>query len=157
MAYRKRVFLNPISTGKPSFIHALAESSDGGTYILANCLLIIADCNRRIMLKFPLTSKRARKNSLAKIDLLADIVNRFRDAVHAEATLIDEREYGPMPKDDSDNDASTNTPKIGGKDIPCPGCGGGPLRKDYELDCYVCDDCDWERESWEVFDSMLDK
>jgi hypothetical protein len=92
MTYRKRAFLNPIEDGAPSFIHALAESSDGGTYLLANYLLIIADCNRRIMLEFPLTSKRMRKQSLAKVDLLADVVNRFRDAVHAEAKLIDEQE-----------------------------------------------------------------
>ena len=91
MAYRKRAFLNPISEGAPSFIHALADSSDEGTYTLGNHLLIVADCNRRIMLEFPLTSKRARKNSLAKIDLLADVVNRFRDAVHAEAKLIDQQ------------------------------------------------------------------
>lgn len=41
------------------------------------------------MLEFPLTNKRMRKQSLAKIDLLAEVVNRFRDAVHSEAKLID--------------------------------------------------------------------
>jgi hypothetical protein len=60
-----------------------------------------------------------------------------------------------MPKDDSDNDASTNTPKIDGKDIPCPGC-GGPLEDNVECGGYICYDCDHEWESWEVLDSMRD-
>ena len=50
--YRKRVFLNPISEGAPAFIQAVADSSDDGTYKLGNYLLIIADCERRIMLEF---------------------------------------------------------------------------------------------------------
>jgi len=64
-----------------------------------------------------------------------------------------------MPKDDSDNSNnsdSTNTPKIDGKDIPCPGC-GGPLDDDVETGGYICYDCDWGWESWEVLDSMRDK
>ena len=36
MAYRKRVFLNPISISAPSFIQAVADSSDEGTYLLGN-------------------------------------------------------------------------------------------------------------------------
>jgi hypothetical protein len=91
MAYHKRAFLNPISDGAPSFIHAEAESSDEGTYVLGNYLLILGDCHRRIMLEFPLMSKRVRKKSLAKIDLLADVITHFRDAIHAEAELIDQQ------------------------------------------------------------------
>jgi hypothetical protein len=89
MAYRKRLFLNPISTGSTSFIQATAESSFNGEDPLANYVLIIADCNRRIMLEFALSSAYMRKQSLAKIDRLAKVVNEFRDAVHAEAKLID--------------------------------------------------------------------
>jgi hypothetical protein len=91
MAYRKRVFLNPITTGKPSFVFAVAESSEGGKKTYGNYVLTIADCKRMIELEFSLASPRVRKQSLAKIDLLAEVVNRFRDAVHAEANLIDER------------------------------------------------------------------
>ena len=89
MAYRKRVFLNPISISAPSFIQAVADSSDEGTYSLGNYVLIIADCNRRIMLEFCLANARQRKMSPAKIDRLLRIVNEFRDAVHAEAKLLD--------------------------------------------------------------------
>ena len=89
MTYRKRAFLNPISTGQPSFVFAVAESSEGGKDQCGNYVLTIADCKRMVELEFPLTSPRMRKQSLAKLDLLAEIVNRFRDAVHREATLIE--------------------------------------------------------------------
>ena len=87
--YRKRIFLNPISLSAPSFIQAVADSSDEGTYLLGSYILIIADCDRRIMLEFNLANARQRKMSLAKIDRLLKVVNEFRDAVHAEAKLLD--------------------------------------------------------------------
>lgn len=90
--YRKRLFLNPISLSAPSFIQAVADSSDEGTYLLGNYVLIIADCRRNIMLEFNLANATQRKLSLAKIDRLAKVVNEFRDAVHAEAKLIDKQD-----------------------------------------------------------------
>jgi hypothetical protein len=89
MAYRKRVFLNPISINAPSFIQTVADSSDEGTYLLGNYILIIADCHRNIVLEFALTNENHRKASLAKIDRLCKVVNEFRDAVHAEAELFE--------------------------------------------------------------------
>ena len=89
MAYLNRVFLNPIKDGAPSFIQAVAEDSDEGTYLLGNYLLIIADCERRIMLKFHVGSRKARKQARAKIDRLAQVVNGFRDALLKEIELID--------------------------------------------------------------------
>ena len=91
MAYRKRAFLNPISTGKPSFVFAVAQSSEGGKKEYGDYVLTIADCRRVIELDFSLTGPRLRKQSLAKIDLLAEVINRFKDAIHAEADLIDHR------------------------------------------------------------------
>ena len=89
MAYRKRVFLNPISLSKPSYIQAVADSSDEGTYKLGSYVLIIADCHRNIMLDFGLVNEKQRKLSLDKIDRLAKVVNEFREALHAEAKLIE--------------------------------------------------------------------
>jgi hypothetical protein len=89
MAYRKRVFLNPISLSAPSFIQAVADSSDEGTYLLGNYILIIGDCHRNIMLEFSLANLMLRKMNLAKIDRIAKVVNEFREAVHAEAKLLD--------------------------------------------------------------------
>jgi hypothetical protein len=91
MAYRKRAFLNPITTGKPSFIYAVAQSSEGGKKEYGDYVLTIADCKRIIELDFSLTGPRLRKQSLAKIDLLAEVINHFKDAIHAEADLIDRR------------------------------------------------------------------
>jgi hypothetical protein len=89
MTYLKRVFLNPISEGAPSFIQAVADDSDEGTYLLGNYLLIIADCERRIMLKFHVGSPKARKQARAKADRLVQVVNGFRDALIQEIELIE--------------------------------------------------------------------
>ena len=89
MAYLKRVFLNPISEGAPSFIQAVADGSDEGTYLLGNYLLIIADCDRRIMLHFHVSSPKARKQARAKVDRLAQVVNNFRANLLREIELID--------------------------------------------------------------------
>lgn len=89
IAYLKRVFLNPIKDGAPSFIQTVADDSDEGTYLLGNYLLIIADCEHRIMLKFHVGNRKARKKSLAKIDRLAQVVNEFRDTLAKEIALIE--------------------------------------------------------------------
>lgn len=89
MAYLKRVFLNQISEGAPSFIQAVADDSGEGTYVIGNYLLIIADCERRVMLKFYVASPQARKKARAKIDRLAQVVNDFREALIREIELID--------------------------------------------------------------------
>ncbi|HET8669297.1 MAG TPA: hypothetical protein VFM05_01365 [Candidatus Saccharimonadales bacterium] len=90
--YRKRVFLNPNSLSAPSFIQAVADSSDEGTYLLGSYVMIIGDCHRNVMLEFSLANPQQRKISLAKIDRLAKVVNEFRDRVHAEAKAIEEHE-----------------------------------------------------------------
>lgn len=90
-AYRKRAFLDPISTGEPSFVFAVADSSEGGTRSDGNYVLSLADWEHIIELEFPLTSPRLRKQSLRKVGLLAEIVNRFKDTIHAEALLIDQQ------------------------------------------------------------------
>jgi hypothetical protein len=87
--YAKRIFLNPIKDGAPAFIQAVADSSDNGSYLLGNYLLIIADCERRITLEFPLASKYLRKRNLAKADRLVQVVNDFRAALAKEIALIE--------------------------------------------------------------------
>ena len=63
----------------------MADSSEGGKKPHGNYVLTVADCKRMIELEFSLASPRVRKQSLAKIDLLAEVVNRFKDAIHSEA------------------------------------------------------------------------
>ena len=88
MAYRKRIFLNPISDGAPAFIQAVADSSDNGTYLLGTYVLIIADCDRRVTLDFSLSNKYLRKRNLAKANRLVQVVSEFRDALAKEIALI---------------------------------------------------------------------
>ena len=57
--------------------------------MLGNYMLIIADCHRNIMLEFNLANPQQRKLSLEKIDRLLKVVSEFREAVHAEAKLIE--------------------------------------------------------------------
>jgi hypothetical protein len=87
--YRKRTFLSPVSNGTTSYIRAEIESSEDGTYRLGNYILTLADCRRIVELEFPLTTPRVLQQSLAKIDLLAEVIDAFRDALHEEAGLIE--------------------------------------------------------------------
>ena len=52
----------------------------------------LADCRRRIDLEFVLSTALKRRQSLAKIDLLLEVLTKFRAALAAEAELIAERE-----------------------------------------------------------------
>ena len=90
--YRKRVFLVPMSTGQTSYVFAEVESSHGGEYKWGHYMLSLADCRRRIELEFFLGTARARRQSLAKLDLLLQVLNAFRTALSSEAQLISEYE-----------------------------------------------------------------
>ena len=52
-------------------------------------MLFLADCQHTIELEFSLVSDKEREESLAKIDTFAEVVNRFREALHAEAKAIE--------------------------------------------------------------------
>jgi hypothetical protein len=86
--FRKRSFLSPTSTGHTSYILAEVESSRKGEYKWGNYLLTIADCRRRIQLEFFLGTKRARRESLRKIDRLINNLDQYRTALQREADLI---------------------------------------------------------------------
>ena len=91
-AYCKRVFLHPPTTGKNSYICAIAESSNGGKDERGAYALFIADCHHAVELDFSLDSPEDRKESLAKINILAEVVNRFKETIHAEAKLINQQQ-----------------------------------------------------------------
>ena len=99
---RKRLFLNPTSTGYTSFILAEVESSDDGAYKFGNYLLTLADCKRIIQYEFFLGTKQARRIAVRKINLLIDVLTQFRDALQKEIALIEKGESsGQSPKKDS--------------------------------------------------------
>jgi hypothetical protein len=91
-SYRRRTFLAPTSTGFTSYVMAEVESSDGGEYRCGHYMLTLADCRRRIDLEFVLSTDLKRRQSLAKIDLLLEVLTKFRAALAAEAQMIAERE-----------------------------------------------------------------
>src|SRR5215813_14994958 len=86
---RKRSFLSPVSTGYTSHIFAEVESSNEGEYRWGHNMLTIADCRRRVQIEFFLGTKRERRRSLAKINLLINILTRFRDVLVKEIALIE--------------------------------------------------------------------
>jgi hypothetical protein len=96
-SFRKRVFLSPISTGHTSYILAEIESSHDGGNKWGHCMLTMADCRRRIQLEFFLGTAEARRFSLAKIDLLINVLTTFRDQLREEANRI-ETYRPPKPK-----------------------------------------------------------
>jgi len=87
-AYCERAFLHPPTTGKNSYICAIVQSSEDGANHAGDYALILADCHHAVELEFSLINQKEREESLAKIDTLAEIVNRFRDALHSEAEAI---------------------------------------------------------------------
>jgi hypothetical protein len=96
--FRKRTFLNPISTGHTSHILAEAESSNNGEYKWGHYIVTIADCRRRVQLEFFLGTKRARRVSISKINLLINVLTRFRDALKKELELIEKFEQNGKVK-----------------------------------------------------------
>ena len=91
-SFRKRSFLNPVSTDQTSYIHAVVESSHDGEYPWGTNMLTIADCKRVIQLEFFLGTRRYRRISLQKIDLLINTLTRFRAALAKEIALIEKGE-----------------------------------------------------------------
>lgn len=88
-AFSKRVFLNPASTQLTSYIQAYVQTGQDGPDQWGDNMVIIADCKRVVQLEFFLGSKQHRRISLAKIDLLIDILTQFRAALAEEIRLID--------------------------------------------------------------------
>jgi len=87
--YRKRTFLNSITTGYTSHILAEVESTRNGEYKWGHNMLTIGDCRRRIQLEFFLGTKRARNQSFAKIKLLLATLQDFQNALITEAELVE--------------------------------------------------------------------
>ena len=88
-AFSKRAFLNPASTHLTSYIHAHIQTGDDGPDKWGDNRVIIGDCNRIVQLEFFLGTKRERRISLAKIDLLIKILTQFRAALAKEIRLIE--------------------------------------------------------------------
>jgi hypothetical protein len=84
-AFSKRAFLNPATTHLTSYIQAYVQTGDKW----GDNTVLIADCKRVVQLEFFLGSKRHRRLSLAKIDLLIDVLTQFRAALVKEIQSIE--------------------------------------------------------------------
>jgi hypothetical protein len=93
-AFTKRAFLNPASTNLTSYIQARVETGHDAPYKWGDNVIIIADCKSVINLEFFLGTRQARRISLAKINLLIDVLTSFRDALTKEITLIETKPTG---------------------------------------------------------------
>ncbi len=99
--YLKRAFLAPAPTGLTSYILAEIEDTRNGEYKWGNNLLTIADCRHRIQLEFALGTRKARRESLRKIDLLITTLVRFGHALMTESKAIEN--YKPPKKQKGKN------------------------------------------------------
>lgn len=89
IAFIKRVFLNPASTLQGSHVIAHVESSHEGEFAWGANVITIADCRKSVTLEFCIGNARARRISLAKINLFIKILIAFRDALTKEIALIE--------------------------------------------------------------------
>ena len=88
-AFSKRAFLNPASTHLTSYIQAYVQTGREGPDKWGDNMVLIADCKRVVQLEFFLGTKRSRRFSLAKIDLLIKILTQFRSALAEEIRAIE--------------------------------------------------------------------
>ena len=88
--YLRREFLNaaPADLVHTSYVLAHVEDSDSGRAAHGSNMLIIADCNRTTKFEFYLGNKAARDSSIAKLNLLLEVLGEFRDGLLSEAFLI---------------------------------------------------------------------
>ena len=89
-AFSRRAFLNPASTHLTSYIQAHVQTGPEGPDQWGDNMVILADCKRTVQLEFFLGSKRDRRISLAKIDLLIEVLTQFRTALAKEIRSIEE-------------------------------------------------------------------
>jgi len=97
-AFAKRAFLNPASTLLTSYIQAHVQTGHDGPDKFGDNIVIIADCRNIIKIEFFLGNKRARRISLAKINLLISILIKFRNALKKEIALIEKGNTRRPPK-----------------------------------------------------------
>ncbi|MFN2525530.1 MAG: hypothetical protein ABR505_04610 [Actinomycetota bacterium] len=99
MSYRLRVrrFLNVLGYNAGAYILATVEDSSryregkhGWPYVDID--LTLGDCGRVVSFDFDLSARGSRRNSLRKIEIMIEVLSAFRDALHEEARLAEERD-----------------------------------------------------------------
>ena len=87
--YLRREFLNaaPADLVHTSYVLVHVEDRENGTNPHGSNVLNIADC-KRVTLDFYLGNQAARDSSIAKINLLLEVLGEFRDGLIQEAYFI---------------------------------------------------------------------
>ena len=78
-----------------SYIQSYVQTGQDGPDQWGDNMVLIADCKRVIQLEFFLGTKRYRRISLAKIDLLIDVLTQFRAALVREISSIEDGKQQP--------------------------------------------------------------
>ena len=87
--YIRREFLNAApETIHTSYVLAHVEDSENGGNAHGSNVVNIADCKRVTTFDFYLGNQQSRDWSIAKINLLLEILGEFRDALINEAYAI---------------------------------------------------------------------
>ena len=94
---QRREFLNKYTTWR-AYIIAAVEDSSGAVPCCddhrdaSEVHFEIASCHDEIELHFSFATAEDRENSLYKANMLAEVINAFRDAIENEIAIIDERQ-----------------------------------------------------------------
>lgn len=91
----RREFLNE-DPAMPGFIIGIVEDTSGMTneneaWRYGTVILDFGDCYRRVSFSFDMSESVPRKESLKKINLIAEVVNAVRDAIEKEVESRDAR------------------------------------------------------------------
>lgn len=112
--YRKRQFLAPAPS--TSYIFAEVESSQNGEYKQGHNMLTIADCRRHIELEFFLGTRKARRQSLNKLDVLFQTLINFGQALNTQIELIENFEKSTEMRNGRRNKSGDGRAKKSRKD-----------------------------------------
>lgn len=94
---RARKFLNRDPEYPAFVIGVVADTTDipdtdeNQSWSDGDVELELGDCYRRVSFDFQMYDRRARANSLHKINRLAEVINRVRDAIEIEVASRDKR------------------------------------------------------------------
>ena len=91
----RREFLNE-DMSMPGFVIGIVQDTSNMTgenesWRFGTVILDFGDCYRRVSFSFDLSEEPTRRDSLKKINVLADVVNAVRDAIEKEVESRDAR------------------------------------------------------------------
>ena len=78
----------------PGFVIGIVQDTSNMTkksWMFGKVMLDFADCHRRVSFDFDMSDTVIRRESLRKINLIAEVVNAVRDAIEKEVASIDAR------------------------------------------------------------------